>query len=186
MEKLKAGGETSAYCTSCKDMRHHVVVAMSGDVPAKVECLSCHKQHKFKAGPPGTKAAKVAKISSGGSATKTKSARPAAGSVPAFTGPNPLEAILASRGTGGARSYSPAERYAIGELVSHPSFGIGAVTATPSPGKMSVLFRDTTRLLLHERAPAVVAPVAKLAPPPRREDIPTGPADRPPKVKPIL
>jgi hypothetical protein len=55
LEKLKAGGETSAYCTSCKDMRHHVVVAMKGDVPAKVECLSCHKQHKFKAGPPAAR-----------------------------------------------------------------------------------------------------------------------------------
>jgi len=185
LEKLKAGGETSAYCTSCKDMRHHVVVAMDGDVPAKVECLSCHKQHKFKAAPPGTKVAKAA--AGGTKAPRAKSAtRPAAHSVPVVTGPNPLDTILQTRGIGSARSYSPAERYAVGELVSHPNFGIGAVTATPSPGKMSVLFRDTTRLLLHERTPVAVAPVAKLGPPPRREESPTGPADRPPKVKPLL
>ena len=159
MEKLKAGGETSAYCTSCKDMRHHVVVAMSGDVPAKVECLSCHKQHKFKAGPPGSKVAKPA----GAKAPRAKGARPAAHSIPAVSGPNPLDTILQTRGTGSARSYSPAERYAVGELLSHPSFGLGAVTATPSPGKMSVLFRDTTRLLLHERVPVVVAPAVKLS-----------------------
>ena len=182
MEKLKAGGETSAYCTSCKDMRHHVVVAMKGDVPAKVECLSCHKQHMFKAGPPGTKVAKPA-----GTKVRAKSGtRPAAGSVQAVSGPNPLDTILATRGTGSARSYSPAERYAVGDLLSHPSFGMGAVTATPSPGKMSVLFRDTTRLLLHERTPVVVAPAVKLSPPPRREESPTGPAERPPKVKPLL
>jgi hypothetical protein len=100
---------------------------------------------------------------------------------------NPLDALLAARSGTAARSYSPAERYAVGELVSHPSFGVGAVTSTPSPGKMAVLFRDTTRLLLHERQNTGPAGVPKLQPPPRREDGPrTGVSDAPPKVKPLL
>ena len=179
METLKAGGETSAYCTSCKDMRHHVIVAMEANVPAKVECLSCHKQHRYKAGPPGTKVAKA----EGGKRVKTPLR---AALAPAASGPHPLDLLLASRETVTTRAYSPAERYAVGELVSHPSFGLGAVMGVPSPGKISVLFRDATRLLLHERSGHVVALPSKLSPPPRREELPHGPAERPPKVKPLL
>jgi hypothetical protein len=60
------------------------------------------------------------------------------------------------------------------------------VTSIPSPGKISVLFRDATRLLLHERAAAAAAAAPRLAPPPRREDGPRGVSDAPPKVKPLL
>jgi hypothetical protein len=169
-------------------MRHHVVVAMTGAVPAKVECLSCHKQHRYKGYAPGEKPAKPStKKAAGGPSTPRRTAKSANGES---LGPmvNPLDALLASRAGAPTRNYSPAERYAVGELLTHPSFGVGAVTSTPSPGKMAVLFRDSTRLLLHERQVAGTpgAPT-KLQPPPRREDGPRGGvSDAPPKTKPIL
>jgi hypothetical protein len=98
---------------------------------------------------------------------------------------NPLEALLASRPPADPRAYSPAERFAVGDILSHPSFGLGAVTSSPSPGKISVLFRDTTRLLLHERVPAT-AGASRLAPPPRREEAPVSDAARPAKIKSVL
>ena len=170
-------------------MRHHVVVAMTGAVPAKVECLSCHKQHRYKGYPPGQKPGgktgpkkeKAPGTSAPRRTSKSGSAEPAIPSV------NPLDALLASRAGVPTRGYSPAERYAVGELLSHPSFGVGAVTSTPSPGKMAVLFRDSTRLLLHERQPVGASGAPKLQPPPRREDGPrTGVSDAPPKTKPLL
>lgn len=172
-------------------MRHHVVVAMTGAVPAKVECLSCHKQHKYKGYPPGEKppGKTGAKKEKDGTASPVRRSPKTGGAadsgIPAV---NPLDALLASRAGVPTRGYSPAERYAVGELLSHPSFGVGAVTSTPSPGKMAVLFRDSTRLLLHERQPAVGAAAGpKLSPPPRREDGPrTGVSDAPPKTKPLL
>ncbi|HMU40338.1 MAG TPA: hypothetical protein PKE31_15120 [Pseudomonadota bacterium] len=163
-------------------MRHHVIVALSGDVPAKVECLSCHKQHKYKGAPPGQKGSKP----SSGKTVRSSAARSTTPVSVVSTGPHPLDTLLQNKGTDSARLYSPADRYAVGELVSHPNFGLGAVTAIPSPGKISVLFRDTTRLLLHERALAPAVLGSKLNPPPRREEAPHGPADRPPKVKSIL
>lgn len=97
-----------------------------------------------------------------------------------------LEALLASRAASPPRAYSPAERYAVGDILSHPNFGLGAVTSAPAPGKISVLFRDTTRLLLHERTSPKDASL-RLQPPPRREDTPPqDPNTRPPKVKSLL
>lgn len=186
LEQVKVGGETSAYCTSCRDIRHHVVVAMTGTVPAKVECLSCHKQHKYKAYRPGEKPAKpkAPKVKAATGPVTRKTGKAAASA--AITGAAQLEALLASKSSVTAKAYAPAERFSVGDLLAHPSFGIGAVTSIPSPGKISVLFRDATRLLLHERAAAAAAAAPRLAPPPRREDGPRGVSDAPPKVKPLL
>src|SRR3712207_4813996 len=45
----KVAKEALAYCTSCKMDLNHVVVAMKGDRIAKVQCLTCKKEHAFKA-----------------------------------------------------------------------------------------------------------------------------------------
>lgn len=170
-------------------MRHHIVVAMEKALPVKVECRSCHKQHRYKARPPGEKAPKSSETPTGPVAAKprrtSKSAAAASPSVPAV---NQLDALLASRSasTSAPRSYSPTERYAPGEFLSHPSFGLGAVMAAPSPGKISVLFRDTTRLLLHERPSTATGTAGpKLQPPPRRE-VSSGVPETPPKTKSML
>ena len=41
--------ETLAYCTSCKMDLNHIIVAMKGDRIAKVQCLTCKKEHNFRA-----------------------------------------------------------------------------------------------------------------------------------------
>ena len=171
-------------------MRLHVVVAMDGEVPAKVECLSCHRQHKFRAAAPGTKVAGTTKARSKSASGTSKPRRTGAdGSAsPAVAAVNPLDALLAGRSPSGARSYSPGDSYVVGELLAHPSFGLGAVTATPSPGKISVVFRDATRLLLHQRTtlPTTSGSGPRLEPPVRRETSPELPSERPPKVRSIL
>ncbi len=177
MDQVKVGGETPAYCTSCRDMRHHVVVAMVGPDPAKVECLSCHKQHNYKAAPPGTRTAK--KKAAGGTTPARKPRAKAGDKTPAE---HPLDALLAVRSAAEAKVYTPADRYIIGDLLSHPSFGLGAVSGLPAPGKIEVIFRDSCKLLMHDRPPAGASSPPKLQPPPRREDSPRmGASDAPPK-----
>src|ERR1043165_4978703 len=41
--------ETLAYCTSCRMDLNHVIVAMKGDRIAKVQCLTCKKEHVYRA-----------------------------------------------------------------------------------------------------------------------------------------
>src|ERR1700730_3702699 len=41
--------EALAYCTSCKMDLNHIVVAMKGERIAKVQCLTCKKEHVYRA-----------------------------------------------------------------------------------------------------------------------------------------
>jgi hypothetical protein len=153
---LKVGGEVEAYCTTCKTMKEHVIVAMVGVKPAKVECISCHKQHVYRAHPPGVKAE--------GSARARKSAA-AAVSAPPVT--EALEARLAGR-EGDAKAYSPNVRFAVEEIIRHPSFGLGVVVSLPAAQKVEIDFRGGRKLLLHDRGSAQALTLER--PPPREDD----------------
>lgn len=127
-----------AYCGSCKDSRWHIVVAMVGEVPAKVECVSCHKQHGYRTGPAGT----------GKAARTSVKKRAAAPQAPTFD----LSALQSRAHL--ARAYAPAQTYAVGDVVRHPTFGLGIVTGTAAAQKMDVRFESGPRLLVHDRKPA--------------------------------
>lgn len=171
MSEAKVGAETQAYCTTCRTMREHVIVAMVDKKPAKVECTECHKQHLFRAGPPG--AAKAA----GGTtarAVKKKRAEPARPAAPTVD----LAALVAGRTV---RAYDPKTGFAIGDVVRHPSFGVGLVTQLAGPQKMEITFEVGAKVLAHDRGaatgPTLTRPVRRDdderrlpsdAPPPRR------------------
>jgi len=142
--QITVGSDTQAYCTSCKEMQEHVVVAMVGSKPAKVECAHCHKQHLFRAGPPGP--AKVKARSDGPTGAK-KTRGPAAPSRPPVA-PVDLRALTAGRES---RLYTPTTTFAVGDVVRHLNFGIGLVVVLPGPQKMEVAFPDGQKLLAHGR-----------------------------------
>ena len=52
------------------------------------------------------------------------------------------------------KTYSINESFEPGDTVVHPKFGNGVVQAQLGPGKISVLFGEESKLLIHERAPA--------------------------------
>lgn len=155
-EELKVGGELDAWCTSCRLMKWHTIVALVGGKPAKVECQGCGKQHQYRAQPPGS--------STGTGEKKPRASKAAAAAPP----PADFGALLAGRSDGEARPYSPNERYAVGDLVRHPTFDVGVATATPGPQKVELTFRDgSKKVLLHDRGGVVAS---KLGPAPRRDD----------------
>jgi hypothetical protein len=165
-EPIKVGGEIEAYCTACKTMKTHVVIALVDGKPAKAECLACHKQHVYRANPPGTPRARVA------------APRPAA---PSAAVPDDLDERLAGAAAK-ARDYSPRQRYAIDDVVRHPSFGVGLVIALPAAQKMEVAFRAGRKLLVHERAEE--AAPSTLAPPVRVDEAHSSAVtDAPPPAK---
>ncbi|MSP59811.1 MAG: hypothetical protein EXR72_05620 [Myxococcales bacterium] len=137
-EQPRVGGWTQAYCTTCKAIGEHVVVAMIEDRPAKVECETCHKQHLFRAGLPGAKVARPA--ATGGRVRRT-------------TRPPPAETVDIAALVAGrpSRGYDPKLHFAVGEVVSHPSFGVGLVTLLPGPQKVEVVFPAGPKLLAHDR-----------------------------------
>jgi hypothetical protein len=166
MGELKVGGDVEAYCTTCRTMKDHVIVAMVEGRPAKVECAGCHKQHAFRAGPPGARAEP--------SRRATPASRSAAPALAPLTAD--LESKLAARAP---RPYAPAERYALDDVIAHPSFGVGVVTSLPGAQKVEVTFRGGARkLLLHDRG-AAQAPALE-RPRPREEDGAVAVTDAPP------
>lgn len=152
-EAPRVGGWTQAYCTTCKTVREHVVVAMVGGKPAKVECESCHKQHLYRAAPPGAPKGPRAV----GGARARKAAVPEAPAVD-------IAALTAGRPS---RGYDPKLRFSVGDVVTHQSFGIGLVTLLPGPQKVEIAFQSGAKLLAHDRTAAVVVGLVR---PVRRDD----------------
>jgi hypothetical protein len=164
-EELKVGGELDAWCTSCRLMKWHTIVALVDGKPAKVECQGCGKQHQYRAQPPGS--------GDKSASTRTRAAKTATPAAPAVD----FDTLLAGRDAE-AKPYSPSTTYALNDVVRHPTFGLGVVTATPAPQKIEVSFRGDKKILLHDRG---AAQASKLAPPPRRDEapVPSGTSDSP-------
>ncbi len=158
MDAYKVGGETESWCTHCKQIKDHVIVAVLGGRPAKVECLGCHKQHQFRVGRPGA---------------STTRPRRASIATPEAAPTETLSTRLTSKTP---RDYSPASRYSVDEAVRHPQFGVGLVVGRPGPGKIDVEFSTGRKVLLHERAEKEASTMPR---PVSREDSITGTSDAP-------
>jgi hypothetical protein len=163
MDPVKVGGEVESWCTTCRTMKWHVVVAVVDGKPAKVECAGCHKHHGFRPTAPG--------------APKPRAPRSAKAAAPEPAPVDDLAEKLAA-GERDARAYSPMDAYAVGEFVRHPSFGVGLVIAQPAPQKVELAFRVGRKLLVHRRGEATAPTLER--PPPRADDDGPTVTDAPP------
>src|SRR3954468_24540373 len=73
VKALKAGGEVDSWCTKCKLVLNHRIIAMVGTTPVRVECSTCNSHHNFRARAPGDKAPAAG---TGARASAAKSAPP--------------------------------------------------------------------------------------------------------------
>jgi hypothetical protein len=131
----KVGGEVDAFCTKCELTLAHTVHAVMGNRPVKIECNTCHGVHRYRdpAGPAARQAP-----------TGSRPARARAQVIP-------FDALLAEKRVAEARPYSAARRYAVDDVVDHPSFGRGFVSAVRDGGKVEVTFRSDVKVLVHGR-----------------------------------
>jgi hypothetical protein len=131
---LRPGGEVDAFCTRCDLVLAHTIHAVVGGKPVKVECNTCHAVHRYRGS-----------TSSARPAARPRAERPGRPRVEGF------EALLAARKLSSARPYSPNEAYAVDEVVDHPTFGRGFVSAVKDGGKVEITFRNEVRVLVHRR-----------------------------------
>jgi len=136
---VKVGGEVDALCTKCQLTLAHTVHAVVAGRPVKVECNTCHSVHRYR-GTLGAGSGRPAAARAGGlrAAPREKAA------VVGF------EELLAKR-RGDAVPYSPKRTFAVDEVVDHPLFGRGFVSALRDGGKIEVTFRSDVKLLVHAR-----------------------------------
>lgn len=123
VKRLEVGGDIEAYCGKCKDTREHVIAALNdkGEV-ARVQCRHCGSNHLYRARKPATKT----------SGTRTTRSRKDATPEP----------------SGELRTYSMQERFAAGDGIMHPKFGVGVVIEVRA-GKIDVKFGREVKTLIH-------------------------------------
>jgi hypothetical protein len=134
----RVGGEVDALCGKCELVLAHTVHAVVAGRPVKVECNTCHSVHRYR-DLPGTAPPR----SGPGRAARPGRERPVA---------VPFESLLAARDVSAARRYSPRETFAVDEVVDHPTFGRGFVSAVRDGGKLEITFRSDVKVLVHGRA----------------------------------
>lgn len=137
---VKVGGEVDAFCTKCELTLAHTVHAVVGGQPVKVECNTCHGVHRYRGATVRSASPRTAAARGGEKTVRAKA------EVVGF------DTLLGAKNTAAARPYSPRQTYAVDEVVDHPMFGRGFVTAVRDGGKVEITFRSDVKLLVHGRA----------------------------------
>ncbi|MCG8529565.1 MAG: hypothetical protein MI749_02750 [Desulfovibrionales bacterium] len=160
---LSAGDRIDTKCSRCSDITGHIIVAMVGSEIIKVECQACGSTHKYReTRAPKSKAqvSTVKKVRGGDSrkeaisAARSAAAKKAAQTRAAQRAKQEAEAVMiawktamVAKGSDGARSYNMNETFTKGDVVQHPTFGMGEVQTVTKPNKMEVLFEDGVKVL---------------------------------------
>jgi len=170
MATHKVGGEVDAFCTRCKLTLAHTILAMVGTKIARVRCNTCMGEHAYRSAPGSTDrpSASSSRSTSSSRATSASRAEKPEKVVISF------EQQLAGKDIANAPKYSPKDTYQVDQVIQHPTFGLGLVTAVRGD-KVDITFKSETKTLVHGRGGAP-AERPTFHPPSARA---TGPADKP-------
>jgi hypothetical protein len=136
MITLKAGGDVDAFCKRCQLELAHVIVAMAQGRVARVQCKTCHTVHAYR----------------GGAASTRTRGEPSERAPRARTATRPqYDDLLRGHDISRARKYAPATTYSEGNVINHPTFGLGLIMRVLSDGKIEVLFPAGSKVLVHAR-----------------------------------
>ncbi|MDY0093414.1 MAG: hypothetical protein RBT80_12020 [Candidatus Vecturithrix sp.] len=142
---LTAGDEVDSYCTTCKLVLAHQIVALVDDTPDKVICKTCGKQHKYRPNPPKSLRAKTEKTGvRASSAPRKKAVKPRKAKDMTAK----WEESLAEHNMDMPKTYSMSEAFKQHDVITHKKFGRGIVTEVREEGKMEVLFKEGTKVLI--------------------------------------
>jgi len=145
--------EIDAYCTKCKIILTHVVAAMVGKRPKKVECLTCHGQHVYRASEPGSRAKAKAEKDSDGSKEKAPKKTPAKKRTKTKRGVEKEKELwretLDKKDLASAKPYTLADSYEVDDIINHNKFGMGIVTKVITAKKMEVHFEGGRKCMVY-------------------------------------
>jgi hypothetical protein len=127
-EEQKPGMPADSWCTKCREMKPHVIVSVNDDNrPARVRCDVCNGEHNYRPSPPQSRRS---------SAKKTTTSRKKAG----------LSLTDAQKAS--ARPYQLDGIFREGDVIQHPTFGLGEVTEIRSAQRMMVEFETSQKQLV--------------------------------------
>jgi hypothetical protein len=164
MSEVKVGGDVDGYCTKCKMILGHTVLAIWAGQIKRVRCNTCKGEHAYHRGEPGTASPKV---------SRPRAPAAAKPKAPAAEGVSSYDELMGGKDRSSARPFSLQEKFAVGDLVKHPTFGLGVVAAARGIDKIDVAFPDSVRTLQHNKG----AGPKTLAKPPPPRPVPAGEDD---------
>lgn len=136
--QIQAGSSVESQCKKCKTVTDHHVVVMDGDKIAKVECKVCGGRHAYKSPkevPAEPKVRTAAPRTPRQSATQKKQSAT-------------VQALWEKSVNAAApMPYSMTGNFKAGDVINHPTFGLGAVQKFMRPNTIEVLFQDSLRNL---------------------------------------
>lgn len=152
---IRVGGEIDAHCGKCELNLAHTIIAMVGPKVVKVKCNTCGSDHQYRGEQP------LVKAQSFSAPKKSSTPRAPRASTTVVSREDRFKGKDLSR----AKKYSPKETFAVDDVVDHPTFGLGLVTAVRGD-KIDVGFKQEDKTLVHGKgAPAAPAEApAKPAP----------------------
>ena len=167
----KVGGEVDALCTRCRLSLAHTILAMVGTKIARVRCNTCGGDHAYRSAPGTTDKPSAAARASASGTRAPKASRASAEEKIIIS----FEEQLAGKDVANAPRYSPKDTYKVEQVVQHPTFGLGLVTAVRGD-KVDITFKSETKTLVHGRGGGAPTERPAFSPPSSKA---TGPADKP-------
>lgn len=134
------GGEVDTLCGRCELVLAHTILAMVGTKLVRVRCNTCGNDHAFRGGPRSS------------AAPKAKAARAPRADKVVVSMTDKIMSADASK----AQDYSPFAKFAVDQLVRHPTFGLGIVMAVRED-KVDIAFKGVAKTLIHCRPSAPAA-----------------------------
>jgi hypothetical protein len=135
---LGPGDEVDTACSKCGLELAHIVVAMEAGRIVRVQCKTCKTVHAFHR-------------SAGDARSPRKAAPKQGGHRGGAIGQSAYDQVMKGRDLSRARTYKPALRYEVNDVVSHPTFGVGVVTKLLADDKLEAAFPVGLKVLVHGR-----------------------------------
>ena len=141
----EVGSDVEAYCPKCKGDTTHVVISKYEDEIRRVQCNPCGDVHSFRK-PRGD--------------VEDDVPEPIAAKKRAMMKKVTWEEFFHKHGEKGGKPYEFRELYHDNAIVTHPKFGRGFVSEVLSDSKVEITFKDSRRVLVHNRKDMPGLPLA--------------------------
>src|SRR5215831_6194606 len=141
----EVGSDVEAYCPKCKGDTTHVVISKYEDEIRRVQCNPCGDVHSYRK-PRGD--------------VEDDVPEPIAAKKRAMMKKHSWDEFFAKHGEKNARPYEFREQYVENVIVTHPKFGKGFVSEVLSDSKVEITFKDSRRVLVHNRKDMPSLPLA--------------------------
>lgn len=135
-------GSVDGWCTKCKLELGHTIIALANNLPVKVKCNTCNSEHKFR-----TKQSGTSRPKSANSAKSTSTVRKIKTPEASY---NDYISRLTEHDLTRVRIYSMGGSYKKDEIIEHSKFGVGIVLSLIQNNKIEMLFKDGTKILVHD------------------------------------